>query len=236
MIKTVFFDLDDTIFDHKYARLCALYKLRRTVPSIGGVPIDEMEKAHERLLLENYPKVLNGTLSYFESTLQRMSRLFLLYGIKLSDEDIYKYTNLYKTAYAKNRRAVPGVLRLIRLLKKTYKIGVISNGAYAVQTEKLRICRAESYIDILVLSEETGIRKPEKGIFISALDKSGSKANEAVFIGDSWKADIIGAANCGIKTIWLNRYNEACPDNSLAFEINSYENTGKIRKFIKSQQ
>jgi hypothetical protein len=52
-------------------------------------------------------------------------------------------------------------------------------------------------------------------------------------VGNSWDADITGAHNIGIRCIWLNIYNEKCPDHSMAVEIKSLENTERILKLIK---
>ncbi len=41
-------------------------------------------------------------------------------------------------------------------------------------------------------------------------------------VGDSWKADILGARQAGIRALWLNRYEHPCPDPSLAAEFQSY--------------
>ena len=44
-----------------------------------------------------------------------------------------------------------------------------------------------------------------------------------VMIGDSWKADILGAAQAGIRALWLNRTGITCPDPKLAVEFRSFE-------------
>ena len=84
----------------------------------------------------------------------------------------------------------------------------------------------------MILSEEVGSRKPDKAIFEAALQKSGSAPDEAVFIGDAWETDIIGAANCGIKAVWLNRYKKDCPDSALAYEIKSFDDIDGILDHI----
>ena len=90
----------------------------------------------------------------------------------------------------------------------------------------------EGLYDFLILSEEVGSRKPDKAIFEAALQKSGSAPNEAVFIGDAWETDMIGAANCGIKAVWLNRYNKPCPNAGLVYEIKSFEGMDGISNYI----
>ncbi len=86
-----------------------------------------------------------------------------------------------------------------------------------------------------LFSEDVNSRKPDKAIFETALLKGESKPEEAIFIGDSWEADMIGATNCGIKAVWLNRYNRVCPDSSLVYEIQSFNNIDYILNFISHQ-
>jgi putative hydrolase of the HAD superfamily len=75
MIKTVMFDLDDTIFDHKAARLDALTALRREVGRFGGVPLSSLEALHGRLLQKNNKRVVRGELSLDASRLEIMRQL-----------------------------------------------------------------------------------------------------------------------------------------------------------------
>ena len=58
-----------------------------------------------------------------------------------------------------------------------------------------------------------GIEKPDARIFQIALEKSGYSADELVHVGDSIKSDVEGAANVGIKSVWLNRTLENPPTN-----------------------
>jgi hypothetical protein len=47
-------------------------------------------------------------------------------------------------------------------------------------------------------------------------------------MGDSWSADVIGAAAAEIRCLWLNRHSLTCPDASLAVEIQAFEPLGVI--------
>ncbi len=41
--------------------------------------------------------------------------------------------------------------------------------------------------------------------------------------------------DCGIKAVWLNRYNRVCPDSSLVYEIQSFNNIDYILNLISHQ-
>jgi putative hydrolase of the HAD superfamily len=222
------FDLDDTIYDHKYHRRCALSALKNAHPQLANISLDELEREHERLLTGDYSKVLDRLQTDDESRLERMRLLFQAYGVALTDNETRVYSDIYQKTYKDNRRAIPGVIRLIDTLRKSVSIGVVSNGLHDMQIEKIRILQIECRIDYLVISGDINARKPEKAIFENALSKGRAKPDEAVFIGDSWENDIVGASGCGMKTIWLNRYDTLCPDSRVTLEIRSYENIDAI--------
>jgi putative hydrolase of the HAD superfamily len=46
--------------------------------------------------------------------------------------------------------------------------------------------------------------KPHVAIFEYALQKTGARADNAVMIGDTLDADILGANNAGIDTVYFN--------------------------------
>jgi putative hydrolase of the HAD superfamily len=152
MIKTVMFDLDDTVFDHKQSRLCALNALKNENKGICNIPLEDLEKEHEILLSGNYTKVLDKTLTMRKSMIERTYLLFKRYGITLSNDAAIKYTDIYKQAYENNRRATPKVKELIEILKQSVKVGIVSNGLFDIQVEKVKICQIEDIIDYMVFS------------------------------------------------------------------------------------
>lgn len=234
MIKCVLFDIDDTIFDHKYSRICGLNALKDKHQAISYIPIEELEAEHEKLLMGNYLKMLDKQISFNDAINERIFFLFKKFGVELSADDTITYTQIYSDTYELNKRAIPGVIPLMKHIRNSVKIGIVSNGVYDMQYEKIKICGVENYIDFMLISEEVGVRKPDKAIFEAALKKAGVKPDETVFIGDSWNSDIEGALNCGIKAVWLNRYNAYYNDKNSVKEITSYDNMEEILKFINS--
>lgn len=58
------------------------------------------------------------------------------------------------------------------------------------------------YFDHITTSTDTGVRKPNKQIFLNAIDIANSQPSDILFVGDNWEADIIGAHSAGLKAIW----------------------------------
>ena len=224
MIRTVFFDLDDTLFDHQYSRRCGLEVLRAMHPSLQAADIRAMELFHEQLIWSDYERVLSGEIPVNDAMTQRICALCDHFGHPLDPADIPATVRYYDAAYRKSRRAVPGSRGLLEALREEVKVGIITNGFSALQHEKIAICGIAPLIDILVISEEAGYRKPDQRIFETALARAGTRPGESLFVGDSWNVDILPASACGMKAIWLNRYGYPNPDPSRAREITSYTN------------
>lgn len=71
------------------------------------------------------------------------------------------------------------------------------------------------HLDAVLISEETGLRKPRWEIFAAVSDSLGIEPDEILHVGDSLSADIAGAAAVGMKTVWITRQ-IADPDALLA--------------------
>ena len=62
-------------------------------------------------------------------------------------------------------------------------------------------------------SEDARSYKPRRELFELAFSKTGLKPDEVIHIGDSISSDVKGASALGIKTLWLNRFGKAVPDD-----------------------
>src|SRR6266571_1698563 len=114
---------------------------------------------------------------------------------------------------------------LFRLYMKGYKTNDAIRSEYNVEipiqawmrrllkrvTEKERLAR---YFDLIVTSTETGIRKPDPGIFRYALYQLNIRPEEAIMVGDSERHDIQGGYIAGLRTVLVNR--KKPPAESLA--------------------
>ena len=231
-MRAVLFDLDDTLFDHQQSSITALEILRERYECFQSTAVEQLERDYFALLNELHPQVLDGKLTPDEARLQRFIRFFTQYGEIISTETALSESEFYRKSYLAARVPVPGALQLLEALKPKAKIGVVTNNLVSEQRSKLRACRLESLVDVMVVSEEVGVTKPAPEIFHTALERLNVTAEEAVMVGDSWESDVVGAANAGIRAIWFNRNGLTSPDPSLAVEINSFEPVGQALKSI----
>ena len=61
-------------------------------------------------------------------------------------------------------------------------------------------------LDFVVTAKEAGASKPEPPIFLLALERAGVNASEAVYVGDQYDTDVVGARGVGITPILIDRY------------------------------
>jgi putative hydrolase of the HAD superfamily len=95
---------------------------------------------------------------------------------------------------------------LDRLRQEGYRMGVISNASDDADVQTLVDQGGiRPYIEIALSSAACGVRKPNPRIFQIALEQCGLQAGETVMVGDTLGADILGARNAGLFSIWITR-------------------------------
>jgi HAD superfamily hydrolase (TIGR01549 family) len=95
---------------------------------------------------------------------------------------------------------------LDRLQQMDLKMGIISNWDTPLHAmvEELGLA---PYFEVVVASHDQRVRsaKPDAAIFEYALNAVGVSPEEAVHVGDSFEADIMGAHSAGLRAILLDR-------------------------------
>ena len=95
---------------------------------------------------------------------------------------------------------------LTKLREMGYRLGLISNAANTPDLNRLiDNHNLRGYFEVIVISADEGIRKPDPRIFSRTLARFGVKPEHAAMVGDTLPADILGAHNAGICSIWITR-------------------------------
>ncbi|MCI1020270.1 HAD-IA family hydrolase [Microbacterium sp. C5A9] len=90
-------------------------------------------------------------------------------------------------------------------------LGLITNGPARSQRAKLAAAGIDDRFDVVIASGDIGVVKPEAEIFRHALDRLGIRAAQAAHVGDSFSADVVGAASVGMRAVWVNRDASVAP-------------------------
>ncbi len=230
--RAVFFDMDDTIFDHARTCRAAIEVVRSEDSLFRPRTLNELWREYYRLLDSVHSDILEGKLSVERARRERFRRLAMFCGTSISDDDAQSLSNRYRAAYQSLRRAVPGARALLERLRGRTTIGIVSNNQVAEQVDKLEVLGLRDLIDLLVISEEVGVAKPDPRIFRTALERARSAPGEAVMIGDSWANDIVGARAVGLRAVWFNRFRTRNPDPSVVPEITTLRDTARIERLL----
>ena len=93
------------------------------------------------------------------------------------------------------------------LTAKNYQMHMITNGFEKTQHSKLKSSGLDKYFIEVITSEGSNSLKPKKEIFDYAMGKAGAALKESIMIGDNLDADIQGAMNAGMDTVFVNHIN-----------------------------
>ena len=127
-------------------------------------------------------------------------------GVKVSRETALEMLKKESEIARKERYVLyDDVLPTLETLKQR---GLIL-GLLTTVTKDVNIYRElglEPYLNSIVTSKEVGANKPEPAIFLAALERAGVSASEAVYVGDQYETDVVGARGGGIKPILIDRW------------------------------
>ena len=208
-VLAVLFDLDDTLFDHTGAQNHVIVEVARGFPEVFGDLDDIVLVSAFRRADRAAVELFYSGMPLDEVRLER-SRLFLdELGVEedIGSEITEGYIRAYVTAYY----PIENAERVVRSLLGKYKLGIVSNGSAEMQMFKLESLNVLEHLECTLFSEEFGIRKPDPGIFLAAAEELGVAPAQCLFVGNSYRDDVVGAKKVGMRTCWFNRHGEPVP-------------------------
>ncbi len=98
------------------------------------------------------------------------------------------------------------------VLRPRYRMAVLSNFDHGPTVEEaLAGFGIHDRFDVIVVSANVGWRKPHPEIFHETLRRMRIGPNQAIFVGDTPEADVLGPQAVGMDVIWINRGNASLP-------------------------
>jgi putative hydrolase of the HAD superfamily len=207
--KHLFFDLDHTLWDfdtNAKATLTELYSIFDLLKKINTPFEDFYPKYlfHNEVLWDRYHK---GLISSDELKWKRMWRTLL--DFKIADEPLAKeLSGKFLEILPTQKILFPYTLEILDYLRgKNYTLHLITNGFEKTQWSKLNNSGLGGYFTHVITSETSNSLKPKKEIFDYAMGKANASRGESIMIGDNLEADIQGAMNAGMDSIFVNHIN-----------------------------
>ncbi|MDV6253167.1 HAD-IA family hydrolase [Vibrio sp. EA2] len=210
MLKAIFFDMDETLCGtsqaDKVAGQAFATWMKETYPQLAD------SNAFLQRYLQGVYKKLNAEFPQLVALLpdENAFRCGLIktilaeQGIEISAEQAQQAQSFFDSARMNAFSFLPGVKEMLVELRHHYTLVVITNGPIFSQHPKLAATNMSEWVDHIIVGGEEPEEKPAASIFRKALKLAEVKPEEALHIGDSLAADIAGANNMDILSVWVN--------------------------------
>jgi len=225
IVKDIFFDLDHTLWDFDKNSMLAFKRVFKKFKIT--IEFDAFLKIYEPINVEYWKKYREDKVSKENLRRGRLIDSFNFFDLIYTTEKIDKIADAYIQELPNDNHLFEGAVEILDYLTLKYKLHIITNGFEEVQYKKLKNSGIVHYFSTVTTSEEVGVKKPNSKVFLTALKKANSIPEESVMIGDSLEADILGANNIGMQTIFYNYRNE-----SISKEIKSIDSLIEIKNYL----
>ncbi|MCX7028183.1 MAG: HAD-IA family hydrolase [Spirochaetes bacterium] len=202
-IDFIWFDLGNTLLHREREKLFAeLLEKAGEKRSLGD--IDQAYHAIDKQFMREFPGRLGRPAEEFmPHYFNLLCRYLRISGDMISL--LNRWMELWKTVENPwlPYPVVPGVLEQLALRGK--RLGVISNWDRSAKPI-LERCGLLDKFEVVVISSEEGVAKPDERIFRIALERAGIEGDCCLYVGDNYYDDSIGAMSVGMKSLIVNRF------------------------------
>jgi putative hydrolase of the HAD superfamily len=212
--SAVCIDLDGTVSDTDSSLHAGILGGAIEAQRLTGIPVDQWMVANEQAAAEIWSAIstqwITGGVSSTDPSTRIYERTLELVGkpAELAGELVLAHGVAARAALRPYEDVAPFLSAVSAF---GAKIALITNGASETQRDTLSTIGLDSAFDVVLVSAELGVRKPDVEIFRRALLELGSEPETTWHIGDSVESDVLGATAAGLQPVWLNRSNAPRP-------------------------
>ena len=208
--KHLFFDLDHTLWDFERNSAECLADIYETF-DLKGLNISNLETFQKEFSVVNrhqWSLLEKNLITHEDLRRRRFQETLENLGVK----DLKKSFGLEINEYflellPKMAHLIEGAVDVLEYLLPKYELHIISNGWQDIQVNKMKSSEIHHYFGEIITNELAGTRKPDRGIFDYAIDITKANLVESLMIGDNYEADILGAINVNMDTVFYNPEN-----------------------------
>jgi HAD superfamily hydrolase (TIGR01549 family) len=201
-VQFVYFDLDDTLLDHRAAERAGLRDvLEAHRPHFDGVTLDRLHSiyhGHSKPLWEQYGRaeITKRTLQH-----QRFARTLETLGVATLDPDALNQQ--YLRRYARHWVLPEAARAAFHTAADRHPVGILTNGFAEVQRAKFeRFPELQERAAATIISEDVGVMKPHPRLFAHAAERAKVQPEHILYVGDSFTSDVVGAREAGWQMAW----------------------------------
>ncbi len=203
-IEAILFDLDDTLWPIVPVIQAAERRLQawlqQHVPAVAERWSIESLRARRAALLQENP---NFQIDFWALRHAGLTEAFIACD---ADESLVVQA---MAVFSEARNAVTpfeDVIPALTRLGRRFKLGSISNG-YA----DLQVIGLAAHFKISLAAHSFGHAKPDASIFHAACRALSVQPSQALYVGDDFQLDVVGAQNAGLQAVWINRFGRDVP-------------------------
>lgn len=203
-MKTVIFDVDDTLYDQLQPfRLTVQKRLHNAFPNDM---IEVLYKTSRKYSDEVFEKHMSGEITALELQTYRMIKACQDFNISLSYEEAVAFQDTYLREQRKIQLFDPMKRVIEELAQLDVQLAILTNGELEHQMMKIKQLGLSKWIpeDHFFVSGDIGHSKPSLEIFEHIEQQLQLDKTQTLYIGDSFEHDIVGAHGAGWKSIWFN--------------------------------
>ncbi len=201
-IKHIFFDLDHTLWDFETNSA----KTFQFIFDKNGIDVqlNNFLKHYEPINHAYWKQYREEKISKSRLRYGRLKDTFDCLNYTISDDKITLLSEMYIENLPNYNTLFDGAIELLNYLREKYQLHIITNGFEEVQLKKMKNSEIDYFFNQIITSESVGVKKPNPKIFKHSLALANAKPTESMMIGDNLEADIQGAQQIGMKTIFFN--------------------------------
>ena len=201
------FDLDSTLTDtHRYPIVACEWLLKNS-----GIDSEDVIASYVRHLVIRYRTAIQAITdgapyrSAFEIVYTAMKESLVEINHNVDSTLVKEAAEHFKALHIELSTVYEGVYGILENLQsRNIKLGVISNSFAGNARIILNNLELNSFISSIVDCGDVSAFKPMKEPFERVLQELKTDASRALYVGDEYYADMVGAKLLGITTIWIN--------------------------------
>jgi YjjG family noncanonical pyrimidine nucleotidase len=204
--KYLFFDLDHTLwdFDRNSSESLAEIFSKFALNQLGIATCDEFVREFLKINTSLWDSFDLGRIEHSYIRENRFRMVFENFGIACPEYHL-EIGETYLQTLPTKTHLLDGAIELLQYASaKGYELNMITNGFNDIQARKMTSSGISHFFKHIVTFEKADAKKPDRRIFEYALNVAQAEPKESLMIGDNWIADILGAKQSGIDTVYLN--------------------------------
>ncbi len=198
--KFIYFDLDDTLLDHKKAEQNGLKDVHKHFEEFNDISLDSLIATYHTINKGLWEEYGRGEIDRHILHKRRFEETFIELGISAA---LYEEAGkVYMDYYRNHWEWIFGAKEAFDRIRATYNVGIITNGFAETQWMKIKQFGFEEMVSQIVISEEIGVMKPHHKIFDHSTELVGIERSDILYVGDSLTSDVEGGKAAGWKVAW----------------------------------